>query len=139
MRIEVNEKFVFSRVALFFLVALALLATVISLSMLIIAGWQLGESTKEKVVLAAFGALTVGGAHLLLALCRPASIRIRSASMVLWFFCIVYVTINHANFLLSSHQQAGMHRIELFDQSSVGPVLIKFPFVVTSASWYASY
>ncbi|MFZ6816881.1 hypothetical protein [Undibacterium sp. Ji22W] len=118
MRDEVKEKFVFSRLALFFCLALALLATGISLSILVIAGWQLGESMKEKILLAAFGALAVGGAHLLLTLCRPASLKIKLASMVLWLFCMVYVMINHANFLLSSHQQAGMHRIALFDQPS---------------------
>jgi hypothetical protein len=98
--------------------ALALLATVISLSLSTLTGWQWGESVKEKLVMAAFGVLAVLGAHLLLAICRPASARVRLVAIVLWLFCMAYVVYSHASFFLSSQQQAGMRRAAAVDQPS---------------------
>lgn len=101
--------------------SLALLATTISLSLSAHTNSQLGESLKEKLVMAAFGVLAVLGAHLLLALCQPASIRVRLVAIVLWLFCMVYVAYSHANFFLTSQQQAGMRRAAAIDQSSSKP------------------
>ncbi|BBB66550.1 hypothetical protein UNDYM_2297 [Undibacterium sp. YM2] len=96
---------------------LALLATSISLSLLAVAGWQLGESPVGKVILMGFGVLSVLGAHLLLSLCQKASINVRVVAIVLWLFCMTYVAFNHASFFLLSQQQAGIRRVALVDQS----------------------
>lgn len=101
--------------------SLALLATTISLSLSVLTGWQLGESLKEKLVIAAVGVLAVLGAHLLLALCQPASIKVRMVAAMLWLLCIVYVAYSHANFFLSSLQQAGMRRVATVSHSSSRP------------------
>lgn len=99
-------------------ILLALLATTISLSLSVLTGWQLGGSFKEKLAMAAFGVLAVLGAHLLLAICQPASIRIRLVAVVLWLFSMVYVAYSHATFFLSSQQQAGAHRAASVDALS---------------------
>jgi hypothetical protein len=98
-------------------ILLALLATAISLSLSVLTGWQLGVSFKEKLAMAAFGVLAVLGAHLLLAICQFASIRVGLVATVLWLFCIVYVAYSHATFFLSSQQQAGMRRAATVDGS----------------------
>lgn len=94
---------------------LALLATTISLSLSVLTGWQLGVSFQERLAMAAFGVLAVLGAHLLLAICQPASIRVRLIAIVLWLFCMVYVAYSHATFFLSAQQQAGMRRAAVVD------------------------
>lgn len=100
-------------------VSLALLATTLSLSLLILTGWQLGESLTEKLLMAAFGVLAVLGAHLLLAFSRPASARVRLVAIFLWLFCMAYVVFSQASFFLSSQQQAGMRRAAAVDLSSL--------------------
>lgn len=99
-------------------ILLALLATAISLSLSVLTGWQLGVSLKEKLAMAAFGVLAVLGAHLLLAICQPASIRVRMVATVLWLCCMAYVAYSHATFFLSTQQQAGAHRAASFDALS---------------------
>lgn len=79
-------------------ILLALLATTISLSLSVLTGWQLGASFKDKLAMAAFGVLAVLGAHLLLAICQPSSMRVRLVAAVLWLFCMAYVTYSHATF-----------------------------------------
>jgi len=96
---------------------LALLATSISLSLLAVTGWQLGESSVEKMILMGFGILPVLGAHLLLSLCGKESINVRLVAIVLWLFCMTYVAFNHASYFLLSQQQAGIRRVALVDQS----------------------
>lgn len=98
-------------------VLLALLSTAVSISLLILTGWQLGDSLKEKIVMATFGVLAVLGAHLLLAFCRSASVKVRFASSLLWLFCMTYVIFNHASFFISSQQQAGIHRVAGLNQA----------------------
>lgn len=95
-----------------------LLATTISLSLLILTGLQLGESLTEKMVMAAFGILAVLCAHLLLALSRFASAMVKLVAIVLWLFCMTYVVISQASFFLSKQQQAGVRRAAVVDQSS---------------------
>lgn len=97
--------------------SLAILATTISLLMSVLTGWQWGQSLSEKLAMAAVGVLAVLGAHLLLALCRPASTWVRSLACVLWLFCVGYVAYSHASFFLSSQQQSGMARVTSMDQS----------------------
>jgi hypothetical protein len=97
--------------------SLALLATTISLSLMLLTGWQLGESLTEKLIMAAFGVLAVLGAHLLLVFSRPASAGVRLIAAVLWLSCMVYVIYSHASFFLASQQQAGMRRTEVVDRS----------------------
>ena len=98
---------------------LALLATSISLSLSIFTGCQFGNSLKEKLVMAAFGLLSVFAAHLLLALCRSASSGVRLVAIVLWLFCMSYVAYSHASFFLSLQHQSGMRRVAAVDQSSL--------------------
>lgn len=97
--------------------SLAILATTISLLLSVLTGWQLGQSLSEKLAMAAVGVLAVLGAHLLLALCRPASILVRSLASLLWLFCVAYVAYSHASFFLSSRQQSGMARVASISQS----------------------
>lgn len=98
-------------------ISLALLATTISLSVSMLTGWQLGESLQGKLVMTAFAVLAVFGAHLLLAVCRPASTGVRLVAAVLWLFCMAYVVYSHASFFLSSQQQAGARRATAIDQA----------------------
>ena len=101
--------------------ALALLATTISLSLSVLTAWQVGVSFPEKLTLAAFGVLAVLGAHLLLAICQPALIRVRLVAAMLWLCCIMYVAYSHATFFLALQQQAGMRRVaavEAFSSAS---------------------
>ena len=121
MNMETNIGEGLNRGSLIGCLSLALMATTISLSLSAITGWQLGESLKERLVIAAFGVLAVLGAHLMLALCQPASIRVRLVAIVLWLFCMAYVAYSHANFFLTSQQQAGMRRAAAVDQSSSKP------------------
>ena len=102
-------------------ILLALLATIISLSLSMLTGWQLGVSLKEKLAMAAFGVLAVLGAHLLLAICHPASISVRLFAIVLWLCCMVYVAYSHSTFFLSAQQQAGMRRAAAVSGSSPSP------------------
>lgn len=97
--------------------SLAILATTISLLLSVLTGWQLGQSLSEKLAMAAVGVLAVLGAHLLLALCRPASTWVRFLACLLWLFCVAYVAYSHASFFLSSQQQSGMARVASIDQS----------------------
>jgi len=96
---------------------LALLATTISLMLSVLTGWQLGQSVNERLAMVAFGVLAVLGAHLLLALCRPASTWVRSLACLLWLCCMAYVAYSHASFFLSSQLNAGRGRVASFDQS----------------------
>ena len=97
--------------------SLAILATTISLLLSVLTGWQFGQSSSEKLAMAAVGVLAVLGAHLLLALCRPASTWVRFLACLLWLFCVAYVAYSHASFFLSSQQQSGMARVASIDQS----------------------
>jgi hypothetical protein len=54
--------------------------------------------------MAAFGLLAVFAAHLLLALCRLASIGVRLVAIVLWLLCMAYVAYSHASFFLLLQQ-----------------------------------
>lgn len=96
---------------------LAILATTISLLLSVLTGWQLGQSLSEKLAMAAVGVLAVLGAHLLLALCRPTSIWVRSLASLLWLLCVAYVAYSHASFFLSSQQQSGRTRVASINQS----------------------
>ncbi len=94
-------------------VSFAILATTISLSLMIITGWQLGESLNDKLVMAAFGVLAVLGAHLLLAFSRPASARVRLVAIFLWLFCMAYVVFSQASFFCrrnSKQECAGLQQ-----------------------------
>jgi len=97
--------------------SLAILATTISLLLSVLTGWQFGQSLAEKLAMAAVGVLAVLGAHLLLALCRPTSIWVRSLASLLWLFCVAYVAYSHASFFLSSQQQSGRARVASINQS----------------------
>ncbi|MBX9899619.1 MAG: hypothetical protein K2Y28_02445 [Burkholderiaceae bacterium] len=97
---------------------LALSATIISLFVSKTIAWQLGEAFNEKALFAAFGVLTVMGAHWLLPLCRSFSTMIRFVSFVLWVACMMYVICSHASFFLLSQQQAGMRRSVAVDQAT---------------------
>lgn len=97
---------------------LALLATTLSIALSVLTGWQWGESLQEKLVMAAFGVLAVLSAHLLLALCQPASFNVRLPAIVMWLLCSCYVVYSHSNYFLSLQQQAGVRRAANVEQPS---------------------
>ncbi|WP_250525231.1 hypothetical protein [Caballeronia sp. GAWG2-1] len=78
--------------------------------MSILAGWQRGGWTTERLVWIATGVVLVAGAHLLPTLCRSAPLAVRSVGAVLWLGCMVAASYGHATFFLLSQSHAGMLR-----------------------------
>lgn len=92
---------------------LALSATVLSVAVAALVGWQRGGTTAEKCLLAAVGLLAVLGAHLLLPLCRsvPMSILSRMMAMVLWLACLAYAALSHVSFFIEAQAQRAEYRM----------------------------
>lgn len=96
--------------------ALAVLASLISLAISANAGWQRGNSSEEKIILAGVGVIAVLGAHLLLALSRRASIVVRTMALVLWLACMAFVVYGQASYFFAVQDSAGMRRVVAAEQ-----------------------
>lgn len=105
-----------SRVLLFCCVSLGLLATTISLLMVVLPDWSTGGLSVGQIVMCGFGVLAVLGAHFLLTLCRVVSIALRFLVVILWLFCMSYVLYGQAGFFLSLQEQAGIRRAAAIDK-----------------------
>lgn len=104
---------------------LASFATVISVSLSLFTGFNLGTTLNEKALMAAFGVLTVITAHLLLALSQSATAGTKLAVKGLWLLCMIYVTYSHANFFVSTQKNAGIQRAAEVDLTPVGPAPVR--------------
>lgn len=92
---------------------LAFIATMLSLVVSGLVGWQRGNALAEQVLLAGFGALAVLGAHWLLPLLRtvPVGFPSRLAGVLLWLACLVYAATSHADFFIDVQAQRADRRI----------------------------
>lgn len=92
--------------------ALAVVASGISILMAAFMGFTMGGRASEKAVWAVCGIVPVLGAHWLPSLSRGAGAGVRAMTWVMWAICLVYATYSHASFFLLAQQEAGMHRAE---------------------------
>lgn len=92
---------------------LAFIATMLSLVVSGLVGWQRGNALAEQVLLAGFGALAVLGAHWLLPLLRtvPVGFPSRLAGVLLWLACLVYAATSHADFFIGVQARRADHRM----------------------------
>lgn len=86
-------------------------AGIISIALVALTGWQLGQSMLEKAAVAAVGVVCVAVVHFLLAFSRSAPWwPSKLIAIALWLTCAAYVAYSHARFILIAQQQAGMQR-----------------------------
>ncbi|MFP3709685.1 hypothetical protein SB783_37360 [Paraburkholderia sp. SIMBA_009] len=98
---------------------LAIVATSTAVSMSVLAGWQRGGWSSERLVWVAVGVVLVAGAHLLPALCRSAPLAVRGVGALLWCGCMAAASFGHATFFLLSQSHAGDVRISAVPVASV--------------------
>lgn len=101
------------RVALAFGWLLAIGASVLSIGISGLVGWQRGGTQTVQVLLAAIGILAVLGAYWLLPLLRAAQTGIVSwlIGALLWLTCLIYAATSHADFFIEAQAQRADHRI----------------------------
>jgi len=97
--------------------SLASAATVTSVCLSALAGWQRGGWLPERLLWIAIGVVLVVSAHLLPAMCRSASAPGRTIGIVLWIACMAATCYGHATFFLFAQQHAGQGRA----QAIMGP------------------
>lgn len=90
--------------------ALALLATLTSIGIAVLSGWQRGSGRAEKIVCIALGVVAVFGVHLLPALARGKAFAVRSWAMALCIASLAVVLYGQAEFFLFAQQHAGTRR-----------------------------
>lgn len=98
---------------------LALAATMTAVCLSILAGWQRGGLLAERVLLVCVGVVLVVAAHLLPALCRPHSWRIRALGVALWIGCMTATCYGHAVFFVMAQNHAGDVRAAVVPAASV--------------------
>lgn len=91
---------------------LAVAATSAAVFISVLAGWQRGGWLVERIAWVAIGVVLVASAHLLPALCRPASLAVRCAGSALWVVCMIATCYGHATFFLLSQQHARAMRAD---------------------------
>ncbi|KHK58691.1 hypothetical protein PI87_02830 [Ralstonia sp. A12] len=91
--------------------ALAVAATGTALCLSLLAGWQRGGSSAERLVWVAIGVVLVACAHLLPALVRGASAGVRGVAAVLWLACMAAACLGHATFFVLAQRHAGELRM----------------------------
>ncbi|HBD32933.1 MAG TPA: hypothetical protein DC084_04980, partial [Cupriavidus sp.] len=87
--------------------ALAASSTGTALCLSVLAGWQRGGSTAERLVWVALGIVLVISAHLLPAVIREAPVVVRVVGGVLWLACLATACYGHATFFLLAQRHAG--------------------------------
>lgn len=90
--------------------ALALLATLTSVGIAVLSGWQRGGVLAEKIVCIALGMVAVFGVHLLPALARGKVLVVRSGATALCVASLAVVLYGQAEFFLFAQQHAGTRR-----------------------------
>ncbi|HDR9076382.1 TPA: hypothetical protein QDA97_005203 [Burkholderia vietnamiensis] len=90
--------------------ALALLATVTSIGIAVLSGWQRGSGLAEKIVCIALGVMAVFGLHLLPALARGKALALRGVARALCVASFAVVLYGQAEFFLFAQQHAGTRR-----------------------------
>lgn len=101
---------------------LAASATGTALCLSVLAGWQRGGATAERLVWVALGIVLVASAHLLPALIREAPIVMRAAGGALWLACMATACYGHATFFLLAQRHAGELRSAVAPVSAPAPV-----------------
>ncbi len=91
--------------------ALALLASGISLCIAVEAGRLLGSSPNERLFHAGVGIVAVLGAHLLMPIFRQVSALPRLGAIAISAACIVYIVYGQTSYFLSAQAQAGAQRM----------------------------
>lgn len=86
---------------------IAVLATLTSAAVSILAGIERGASVPERVIWVAIGFVILAGAHLLPALTRALPRAARAGAIALWLSCLMATTYGHTTFFLSAQQHAG--------------------------------
>lgn len=100
---------------------LSVAATGTAICLSVLAGWQRGGSLAERLVWVAIGIVLVAGTHLLPALVRDSSNRMRAVAGVLWLACIVATCYGHATFFLLAQRHAGELRAATVSTVDTGP------------------
>lgn len=90
--------------------ALALLATLTSVGIAVLSGWQRGGVLAEKIVCIALGVVAVFGVHVLPALARGKALAVRSGAMAMSVASLAVVLYAQADFFLFAQQHAGTRR-----------------------------
>jgi len=104
---------------------LALGATMLSLAVSGLVGWQRGSTLAEQVLLAAIGILAVLGAHWLLPSLRavPVGIVTRMIGVLLWLVCLVYAATGYADFFIEVQARRADHRIAAVESALVSTAI----------------
>lgn len=90
--------------------ALAVAATATAVTLSTLSGWQRGGTLPERLVWVAIGVVLVVTAHLLPALARLSSLRLRFVAAGLWLGCMGAAVYGHATFFLLAQVHAGERR-----------------------------
>jgi hypothetical protein len=88
-------------------ILLAVAATATATCLSVTAGWQRGGLIVERALWIAVGVVLVLTAHLLPALYRPHSWRVRAIGALLWLGCIAATCYGHAVFFMMAQKHAG--------------------------------
>ncbi|MGE8450072.1 MAG: hypothetical protein ACN6OP_05480, partial [Pseudomonadales bacterium] len=86
---------------------LAASATGTALCLSVLAGWQRGGATAERLVWVALGIVLVTSAHLLPTVIREAPAVMRVVGSVLWLACLATACYGHATFFLLAQRHSG--------------------------------
>lgn len=100
-------------------VALALLATLTSIGIAVLSGWQRGGDFAEKIACIALGVVVVFCVHLMPALARGKSPVVHGGAMALCVTSFVVVLYGQAEFFLFAQQHAGTRRVDVAVQSAL--------------------
>lgn len=100
---------------------LASSATVLSLAVSGLVGWQRGSHSAAQLLLAAIGILAVLGAHWLLAVLREAQAGIVAwlIGLPLWLACVIYVATSHVDFFIDVQARRADHRIAAVESNQL--------------------
>ncbi|HWV06687.1 hypothetical protein [Ralstonia sp.] len=101
---------------------LSIWATGTAICLSVLAGWQRGGSLAERLVWVAIGVVLVTSAHLLPALVRDSSYRVRAVAGALWFACMATACFGHLTFFLLAQRHAGELRAAAAPMAESAPV-----------------
>lgn len=102
---------------------LASSATLLSLAVSGLVGWQRGSTAAAQFLLAAIGILAVLGVHWLLPLLRAvqAGFAAMLIGLPLWLACLVYTATSHADFFIDIQAQRSEHRVTEMEAVYLSP------------------
>lgn len=101
--------------------AFALTATVLSLLITGMQGWNKGGPPSWQLLWVVFGIFTVLAAHALPAVCHPKHLGMKIIMVLTWLVCVCFVASGHIGFFLSLQQVAGNQRVEAIQPEITAP------------------